>query len=85
MVHPVISRDKIKAPGAEDRATLESDPSADFGGRTEGQSLGLCLWSFCPSGGPEGDKLWGVGGNAPKTAEVHSALNSAGVLYWRLL
>ncbi len=42
--------------GAEGRATLESDPSADAGAYTDGQGDLLCPF-VCPSGMPESDKL----------------------------
>src|SRR5262245_23271086 len=85
MVHQAISRDKIRSPGRRIgqrwRATRAPTPVAVPRGRADS----LCLSFVCPSGGPEGEKLWGFGGKAPKTTEVHSALNSAGVLYSRLL
>jgi hypothetical protein len=42
--------------GAEDRATLESDLSADVGAYTDGQGDLLCPL-ICPSGMRESDKL----------------------------
>jgi len=44
-------RDRVLLAGAEDRATLESDLSADAGAYTDGQGTLLC--PFCgPSGMP---------------------------------
>ena len=47
---PVIDTHvRVAVAGAEDRATLESDPSADAGEYTDGQGQELCPF-FCPSG-----------------------------------
>ena len=43
---------RVSAACAEDRATLESDPSAVAGEYTEGQGEELCPLFFCPSGTP---------------------------------
>lgn len=40
---------------------MESDPSADAGGRTDGQGRALCPFFSCPYGGPESDRLRGCG------------------------
>jgi len=40
---------RVGLAGAEDRATLESDPSADAGECTDGQGEKLCPFC-CPSG-----------------------------------
>jgi len=45
----VERRAKILLAGAEDRATLESDLSADVGAYTDGQGDSLCPL-LCPSG-----------------------------------
>jgi hypothetical protein len=42
---------RVNGAGAEDRATLESDPSAVVGEYTDGQGKSLCPF-FCPSGTP---------------------------------
>ena len=52
----VESDDRVLLAGAEDRATLESDLSADVGAYTDGQGNSLCPF-VCPSGMPESDKL----------------------------
>ena len=42
---------RVSGAGAEDRATLESDLSADVGAYTDGQGNSLCPLLFdCPSG-----------------------------------
>jgi len=43
---------KLFIAGAEDRATLESDLSADTGGHTAGQGFSLCPFAFLPSWRP---------------------------------
>jgi hypothetical protein len=52
----VESDDRVLFAGAEDRATLESDLSADAGAYTDGQGNSLCPF-VCPSGMPASDKL----------------------------
>src|SRR5689334_1508560 len=42
---------RVSDAGAEDRATLESDPSAVASEYTDGQGQALCPF-FCPSGTP---------------------------------
>jgi hypothetical protein len=42
-------RDRVSLAGAEDKATLESDLSADAGAYTDGQGNLLCPFC-CPSG-----------------------------------
>ena len=49
MARPVELRDRVLLAGAEDRATLESDLSADAGAYTDGQGDTLCPLC-CPSG-----------------------------------
>ena len=45
------ARVRVTDAGAEDRATLESDPSAVVGEYTDGQGHALCPFC-CPSGTP---------------------------------
>ena len=52
----VEGRVRVLVAGAEDRATLESDLSADVGAYTDGQGVSLCPL-LCPSGMRESDKL----------------------------
>jgi hypothetical protein len=47
---------KLLLTRAEDRATVETDPSADAGGQTAGRGLALRLF-FKPAGGHQSDKL----------------------------
>jgi hypothetical protein len=49
MALTVKLRDRVLLAGAEDRATLESDLSADAGAYTDGQGTLLCPFC-CPSG-----------------------------------
>jgi hypothetical protein len=51
MARTVLLRDRVLLAGAEDRATLESDLSADAGACTDGQGILLCPFC-CPSGMP---------------------------------
>ncbi|MEN3328233.1 MAG: hypothetical protein V7638_3040 [Acidobacteriota bacterium] len=51
MVRTVALRDRVLLAGVEDRATLESDLSADAGAYTDGQGTLLCPLC-CPSGMP---------------------------------
>ena len=47
----IAERARVLVAGAEDRATLESDLSADVGAYTDGQGNSLCPLLFdCPSG-----------------------------------
>jgi hypothetical protein len=46
-VHQAISRDRIKAPERKIGQRWRATRCVDFGGRSDRQSLGLCLLPFC--------------------------------------
>ncbi|MGD0218211.1 MAG: hypothetical protein ABSC45_11990, partial [Desulfobaccales bacterium] len=58
---------------AEDRATLESDLSADRGARCRGRGGKLCPF-FCPGRGPQSDKVRDQGGDpVPLAGQVQGS------------
>ena len=82
MALTVKLRDRVLLAGAEDRATLESDLSAEAGAYTDGQGTLLCPFC-CPSGMQESDKLiigirtgWSFARpSLPPSARTHASLS----------